>query len=66
MSLSTEALLTAALRLESHGWVERAELNTAKNRIGFDLDGPRWDVRVVQETSPSRPSGYSLQRMGMI
>jgi len=46
MSLSTEALLTAALRLESHGWVERAELNTAKNRIGFDLDGPRWDVRV--------------------
>lgn len=37
MSLSTEALFTAALGLQAPWRVERAELNTAKRRIDFDV-----------------------------
>ena len=37
MSLSTEALFTAALGLQSPWRVQRAELNTAKRRIDFDV-----------------------------
>ena len=37
MSLSTEALFTAALGLQSPWRMERAELNTAKRRIDFDV-----------------------------
>lgn len=37
MSLSTEALFTAALGLQALWYVERAALNTAKRRIDFDV-----------------------------
>ena len=37
MSLSTEALFTAALGLQAPWRVERAELSTAKRRIDFDV-----------------------------
>jgi transposase len=37
MSLSTEALFTAALGLQAPWRVERAELSTAKKRIDFDV-----------------------------
>lgn len=37
MSLSTEALFTAALGLQAPWRVQRAELNTAKRRIDFDV-----------------------------
>lgn len=37
MNLSTEALFTAALGLQAPWRVERAELNTAKRRIDFDV-----------------------------
>lgn len=37
MSLSTEALFTAALGLQAPWRVERAELSTATRRIDFDV-----------------------------